>query len=226
MGSVEKSYAESEMLGISELADRVGMSVSSAHRYVRRYREMLHPVQSKRGNLYPPSDVTILCELYGQSSRQPEPSEIESTSTEPEAPTQNTGVHNEIETAGAMIEQLKQLEKRLLETVEGLNVRYRMLCDQFDHFNRVIVRSWETQQAFVEHMNESIDRAKQQDRIITMLMDRTDSLERERTRFMELAKAYEEAAVSPPPVAKQPSPTSTRSAAVKEGSLFRKIFGN
>ncbi|QSO45463.1 hypothetical protein [Alicyclobacillus mengziensis] len=201
----ESRHVSSEMLRISELADRVGMSVSTAHNYVRRYRDRLHPVLSKRGNLYPVSDVLVLRELYGQSSKRvndsiPEDDHaVKSIDTKTDTETKETTESLGRETVMRHLQRLEQIEQQFLDTIDDLNAKYHSLLDQFDQLDRVISRSWETQRAFTERMSQSLDRVKQQDRVIDMLMERNKTLEIERARFMELADAYEEAAAAKTP---------------------------
>lgn len=201
----ESRHVFSEMLRISELADRVGMSVSTAHNYVRRYRDRLHPVLSKRGNLYPVSDVLVLRELYGQSSGRTNHSLSEDDhavkSVDTKLNTENKETTESLAPDPVMrhLQRLEQIEQQFLDTVDDLNAKYLSLLDQFDQLDRVISRSWETQRAFIERMSQSLDRVKQQDRVIDMLMERNKTLEIERGRFMELADAYEEAAAAKTP---------------------------
>jgi chromosome segregation ATPase len=207
-----------EMLRISELADQVGMSVSTAHNYVRRYRDRLHPLQSKRGNLYPASDVLVLRALYEQSPGRSNNNSWPADSLAHESVETELNTENEESTHGMeqkTIQRLEQIEQQFLDTVDDLNAKYRSLLDQFDQLDRVISRSWETQRAFIERMNQSLDRVKQQDRIIDMLMERNKTLETDRARLMELTQAYEEAAAADRPPATTPSAPSEPSAAKK-----------
>jgi chromosome segregation ATPase len=206
-----------EMLRISELADQVGMSVSTAHNYVRRYRDRLHPLQSKRGNLYPASDVLVLRALYeqspGRSNNSWSADSLARESVETELNTEHEESTHDMERQ--TIQRLEQIEQQFLDTVDDLNAKYRSLLDQFDQLDRVISRSWETQRAFIERMNQSLDRVKQQDRIIDMLMERNKTLETDRARLMELTQAYEEAAAADRPPTTTSSAPSEPSAAKK-----------
>ncbi|KPV42881.1 helix-turn-helix domain-containing protein [Alicyclobacillus ferrooxydans] len=106
------------------------------------------------------------------------------------------------------VESLLRMERQILTVLGNIDERYRFMFDQFDQLNRIIARSWETQQMFAETINQTLDRFKQQDKIIDMLMEHNKKLEKENSRLLELFSAAKEAAAAIEPAGpSSPAPT-------------------